>query len=101
MKERTIYVCEFCGLEFTEAYPKGYNECRQHEATHVKPEPYAIENSGSYQSGDKYPDHIKIPMADGVEIMYKYDYIVPIEIKECSPAIGSSQRSLKEEPLTF
>ena len=82
MREYKVYVCEKCGQEFTEGYPRGYDQCKAHEASHVVPESYVIRDSGSYQPGDTYPRYLRIPMADGAEVMYKFESIAPTEEKE-------------------
>lgn len=71
MREYNVYVCEKCGQEFTQGFPEGYNACLEHENSHIEPEAYGIGKSGSYQPGDKYPNYLTIPMADGAEVLYE------------------------------
>ena len=92
MREHKTYICDLCGKEFTQGYPEGYNKCEEHERSHVKPEPYAIMNKGSYRLGDKYPSYITVPMADGAEIVYKFDTVL-------KPDILDAELEQKESPL--
>jgi hypothetical protein len=96
MRDYRVYVCEKCGQEF----PNDHDGCEEHENGHIRPDNYALWDNGSYQPDSRYPAFIRIPMADGTEAMYQYDSSLPAQ-KNSSPAIGSSQESLKEEPFTF
>jgi hypothetical protein len=77
MRDYRVYVCDKCGEEFSNDREK----CHEHEISHIKPDNYSLWDSGSYQPDSKYPAFIKIPMADGAEVMYKYDAILPTEEK--------------------
>jgi len=88
VKERKVYICEKCGLEFNEFnYPDGYDACKEHENSHVRPEPYAIMNNGTYRPDFDYPITIAIPMEDGEKIVYI--------IEKDLPATGNSEEGQK------
>jgi hypothetical protein len=72
MRDYKVYVCEKCGEEF----PDDREKCAEHEKYHVRPEPYGIHDKGSYQSGDKYPVFIIIPMADGANVRYRVEGVL-------------------------
>ena len=105
MKERTIYICEKCGLEIIDDYQRMIDH--EHD-NHTEPSSFQDPEAGSfYDTKDGYrglyPRTVTVKMQNGAKVQYSGPVIVEghVEPIESSPAIGSSQESLKEEPFTF
>ena len=62
MTEKTIYKCDFCGLQFEDE-----NSCSNHEKMHKDVERI---NDLIYYANSTYPSEVKIEMEDGKEFSY-------------------------------
>lgn len=66
---KTVYVCEYCGLEFT-----NFDECFEHENKgHIKP--YYTKPVRYSPENPTYPEVVRIEMSDGVVVEYTYSRI--------------------------
>jgi len=92
MKEKTVYICEKCGMEFPQQYPEGYDLCQEHEKTHINPIGYDPVKAISFQPTDTYPSYIRVRMTDGEMRGYWIDPMIeePTEAKEKPSATGNS-----------
>lgn len=67
MKEKTLYVCEFCGTKYEDK--RLCEKCEQNhksprEVTAGKYSPVTVDRTG-------YPKTVKVYMSDGVTVEYK------------------------------
>lgn len=63
MTEKTVYRCDFCGLEF-----ENENDCTNHEKSHVEVDEII---GSSYSLNSSYADEIEVKMKDGKEFTYR------------------------------
>lgn len=66
MTEKTVYRCDFCGLEFEKE-----TDCTNHEKMHVEIDEIIGSN---YFYNSSYADEITIKMKDGKEFVYRRNY---------------------------
>jgi len=67
MKEQKLYVCEYCGTQYTEKSKALSCERNHHFPIKIKDKRYHAAKC----SNDGYPDRIEINFEDGKSIWYK------------------------------
>lgn len=68
MKEKTKYLCDFCGTEYASCV-----DCQKCEENHKQPKKIVSTKYYPKSMNEKgYPQNVAILMSDGTKVIYEY-----------------------------